>query len=461
MFLPTGQRPASDNYDCIVIGSGPAGMTVALELEKVGRRVLLIESEAGNGDLALSVGYGHFGGNYWNAHWVRALGGTSNAWAGFVATMREIDFDHPSVGVPWPVERAVLQRYYRRAAPYLNRRATAIDFERPIVSGWIFRPFSWGAPVRFGDQYRATLQQSKRVDVALGCSVVGFGATPSRSSIVALRAFDHRASTPFELSVRPAQAVVVAAGGIGNAQLLLQPPEEGGVPVGNESGQVGKFLMEHPHVYDAAECVTDLVFSRYAPPRLFGRVVDAVVLDNATETAAGLFGCSLQFGEPNADDDMARHFSSRGRTFHHFQINARSEMRPSATNRVFLTAERSRSGLFHVAARCVLDADDLRNIEETIRRWGQTLTALDRGRVRVMNDAIYESVTGGGHIMGTTRMGRDRSTSVVDDRCRVHGYGNFYVAGSSVFPTGGYANPTFTIVALSVLIADEIARQSS
>ncbi len=59
--------------------------------------------------------------------------------------------------------------------------------------------------------------------------------------------------------------------------------------------------------------------------------------------------------------------------------------------------------------------------------------------------------------MGTTRMGHDPSTSVVDRDGRVHGMANLYVAGSSVFPAAGYANPTLTIVALALRLADHLA----
>ena len=58
--------------------------------------------------------------------------------------------------------------------------------------------------------------------------------------------------------------------------------------------------------------------------------------------------------------------------------------------------------------------------------------------------------------MGTTRMGTDPRTSVVDPDCRVHGVDNLFVAGSSVFPTSGYANPTATIAALAVRLADHL-----
>jgi choline dehydrogenase-like flavoprotein len=58
--------------------------------------------------------------------------------------------------------------------------------------------------------------------------------------------------------------------------------------------------------------------------------------------------------------------------------------------------------------------------------------------------------------MGTTRMSADPAHGVVDANCRVHGYANLHVAGSSVFATSGWANPTLTIVALAYRLADRL-----
>jgi choline dehydrogenase-like flavoprotein len=63
------------------------------------------------------------------------------------------------------------------------------------------------------------------------------------------------------------------------------------------------------------------------------------------------------------------------------------------------------------------------------------------------------------HHMGSTRMGVDPATSVVDADCKVHGMSNLYIAGSSVFATGGYANPTLTAVALAIRLADYVRQQ--
>jgi choline dehydrogenase-like flavoprotein len=60
--------------------------------------------------------------------------------------------------------------------------------------------------------------------------------------------------------------------------------------------------------------------------------------------------------------------------------------------------------------------------------------------------------------MGTTRMFPTPNRGVVDEDCRVHGVENLYIAGSSVFPTGGWANPTLTILALGIRLADRVRR---
>ena len=183
-----------------------------------------------------------------------------------------------------------------------------------------------------------------------------------------------------------------------------------------------------------------------------------LVAEPALARARGLLGAGLQCSRKTPDHPMARFLgAARSRPHFHYEITVRGEMRPAEHNRVLPTAERDAFGLPRLAARCVLDAGDYRNAEETLRALGETLMRLERGRVRVNNDRIYLQVDGQGHTLGTTRMGTDASTSVVDGDCRVHGYANLFVAGSSVFPSGGYANPTLTIVALALRLADRLA----
>ena len=73
--------------------------------------------------------------------------------------------------------------------------------------------------------------------------------------------------------------------------------------------------------------------------------------------------------------------------------------------------------------------------------------------------SIAKDLVAGCHHMGTTRMADDPRHGVVDRDCRVHGIANFYIGGSSVFATGGHANPTYTIVQLALRLGDQLARQ--
>lgn len=101
-------------YDFIVIGSGPAGLTLALQLGQGTKRVLVLKSgdeERSRNELSDTVAFGHYSGDHWNQHAVRSLGGTSNAWSGWCITPRNLDFENPAVGVSWPVSVAELRSY--------------------------------------------------------------------------------------------------------------------------------------------------------------------------------------------------------------------------------------------------------------------------------------------------------------------------------------------------------------
>jgi choline dehydrogenase-like flavoprotein len=459
-MLLTHAPAESRAYRYIVVGGGPAGITLGLALAEKNRSVLLFESGSegqARPELSNAIGYGHFAGDYWNLHSSRAIGGTSDVWSGWCPTLRELDFDNPAVGVRWPLTLAALLPYYRRAAPILDHDPTLVGFTAPLIPGFAYRPIPAAAPTRFGVKFLDALRTSSLLHVAGGCTVVGLEANDGRSAVTSLEYVEHAASARRSLSLTPGQTVILASGGIGNARLLLQPRGDGAVPVGNESGLAGHYLMEHPEFDTAGECVSDIAIDRYWPAGNTGSGFHTVVADRELSLERGLYGCGMLWTTKTADHDLARQLTARdGRPYYHYDVGVHSEMRPSTSNRVFLTAERDPLGLFRPAVRCVIDADDLRNAETTLRALGETLLASGRGRMRIDNDGIYRVHRGGGHIMGTTRMGRTPATSVVDPDCRVHGYRNLHVAGSSVFPSGGYANPTLTIVALALRLADTL-----
>ena len=79
------------------------------------------------------------------------------------------------------------------------------------------------------------------------------------------------------------------------------------------------------------------------------------------------------------------------------------------------------------------------------------------GRVRwIMTEDEFLELRGGPHHMGTTRMSSDPKKGVVNEDLRVHGVENLFIGGSSVFPTGGSAHPTFTILALTLRLVEKL-----
>ena len=465
MFIASdGSFPETSSFDCFVIGSGPAGITTAVELARANRKVLLFESgNAGEGREGMldALNVGHFSDGWWDLHSVRALGGTSRVWHGWCASLMERDFNNPASGVRWPIARADLTPYYRRAAPILDRSPSTLDPETPWIPGFLARPYSLLPATRFGARYFDLLRDSPAIHVALSTSVLALDANSGRSAVRGLTCLHHPSDVARQLAVQPGQSVVLAGGGIGNAVLLLQPRPDGGVPVGSESGLVGRFLMEHPHFRRTVELVLDEDLDERPLPEEFGSAGHAFVADDEQAAEHGLLGCSVVCYARSTDHPMVDYLSWKyGKPFFHYRTEIRAEMSPAANNRVFLTGERNRSGLYRPSVRCVVDAEDRLSVDRTMRRLGQSLIETGKGRVRIDNGRLYRSVTGGGHLMGTTRMGATPSSSVVDRDCRVHGYGNLFVAGSSVFPSGGYANPTLTIVALALRLADTIASES-
>ena len=132
MWITSGTlRPV---YDCYVVGAGPAGITLALELAKANKKVLLFESGTATdarADMPNAINQGHLPDGWWDKHSIRTLGGTSKVWAGWCITLTERDFDNPAVGVRWPITRPELVPYYRRAAGVLDRDTSIVDVETP------------------------------------------------------------------------------------------------------------------------------------------------------------------------------------------------------------------------------------------------------------------------------------------------------------------------------------------
>ena len=149
-------------------------------------------------------------------------------------------------------------------------------------------------------------------------------------------------------------------------------------------------------------------------------------------------------------------------------VMIRAEQAPNPDSRVRLSGTRDALGL----PRADLDWQFTEQDKHTLRRLAEALDAelvrlglgrfeaeswlYDGGLAWPVDPTVGNHPIGGYHHMGTTRMSDDPQAGVVDRNCRVHGYRNLYVAGSSVFATSGWANPTLTILALVHRLKDHL-----
>jgi choline dehydrogenase-like flavoprotein len=134
---------------------------------------------------------------------------------------------------------------------------------------------------------------------------------------------------------------------------------------------------------------------------------------------------------------------------------------PNPLSRVYLGDETDALGQRRIVVDWRLTDLDLIGLRRGLAIVGEAFAAAGLGRMAV-SEAVRDADPGtlpcseAWHHVGTTRMSEDPRAGVVDRDCRVHGVGNLYVAGSSVFPTTGIVNPTFTIVALALRLADRL-----
>ena len=140
------------------------------------------------------------------------------------------------------------------------------------------------------------------------------------------------------------------------------------------------------------------------------------------------------------------------------------EQEPLEENRIELSdTKRDRFGIPRTELHFRKSERDLFTLRETLLKLNEYLVDSNRGRLKlhdwVLGNASFSDLPlGGNHHMGGTRMATNVSKGVVDSNCKVFGLENLSIAGSSVFPSGGHANPTLTIVQLSLRLAQHLLK---
>lgn len=180
------------------------------------------------------------------------------------------------------------------------------------------------------------------------------------------------------------------------------------------------------------------------------------VLKGIDDVAIFAFKRAFKFGPPVTDIKKGgwSALQKKERKFSSFELIFETEQAPDPDNRVVLGAERDRFGRRQVQLRWRWRDIDKRSIQRAKEIVGEEFAEAGLGQLQLRSGELLP--VGDHHHIGTTRMHTDPKQGVVDQNCQVHGLSNLFIAGSSVFPTGGYANPTLTIVALATRLADHV-----
>jgi choline dehydrogenase-like flavoprotein len=148
-----------------------------------------------------------------------------------------------------------------------------------------------------------------------------------------------------------------------------------------------------------------------------------------------------------------------------YPIEFNSEQIPQASSRVSLNGDMDRHGLPGIHVDWRLSEEDVNAAMRAFRALRETVTLAGQCALRFNDAQLHESIRGSvpiaGHHIGTARMARGATAGVVDTNGAVHGVPNLYVSGAAVFPTSSHANPTLTIVAMAIRLADHLRARAA
>jgi choline dehydrogenase-like flavoprotein len=499
-------RDESLDADCCIVGSGPAGLTVARELAGSGLSVLLVESGGVRPDPAAdalndteNVGARREPDDQEKRN--RVLGGTSLTWSGRSVVFDPIDFEArpwvPHSG--WPISRASLAGYFERSKEHLGAPVADNDdpeFVQLVTAGtpapdpsWL-QPYAWalsqdaadpGDSMRFGP--RAVRETMPGVQALVRATVVDLELSADGTRVDSVTVM-----TPDRERRRIRATVVVLAGGaIENARMLLA------ARIGNRADQVGRYLMDHlrgpvatfprtahgrlqrlygnrtlpaggtatpgfalpPAVQERESLLNGAawIFPTKAPADPFTRLAGARRDPIGAAAAAARHPALLVEG---AYRMRVRH-RAPVRVLDRLELHAIVEQRPDPDSRITLSARRDDLGVPIARIDWRVSDQERRTAARTRDLVVDLLVASGLPAPAPLplsrEDGSF-ALPDVAHPMGTTRMSIRPEHGVVDVDCAVHGVPNLLVAGSSVFPTGGHANPTQLIVALAVRVAD-------
>ncbi len=454
---------------------------------------------------------------------LRYFGGTTNHWTGSCRPLDALDFEArpwvPHSG--WPFGKSDLDPFYARAHPVCQLGPYEYNPEYwetkesprlPLTGDRIVTAVHQRSPpTHFGEVYRAAIERASNVQTCMFANVIEIEVTPNATTVTKVNVAT-LAGNKFSVISR---VFVLAAGALENARLLLSSTKVQRAGLGNQNDLVGRFFMEHLNAEAAVFLPSnpDVGMDLYWPTdanashTTGGHAVGFLTPSPATLRSEQLLSVRALFRPDSAGrgilatsegllrvaaDSESAGGGAHAESFmkHVYDVIAdidqvaiasylrlfrlpkayfliyQIEQVPNPDSRVTLGPERDPLGMQRIQLAWRFTDLERRTLRRASQMVAEECGKAGVGRIRMIPDdpntgwpSVVRPLGGTWHQMGTTRMHDDPRHGVVDPHCRVHGTANLFVAGSSVFPTTGYANPTLTIVALALRLADHIQQE--
>jgi len=449
----------------------------------------------------------------------RMLGGSTYKWYGLCRPLDSIDFEERS-WVPysgWPINKETLDPYYDRASAYFQLPTTEFstqNFLEPdqaeIQNNVIeTKVYQFSPPTDFREQYLHETAGAGNISIIYHSNVTKLESNETGTKVIEVKVAT-LTGRKFQVSAR---VFIIACGGIENARLLLVSNSRVKPGLGNQHDLVGRFFNEHPHTFYAQILDTEnnrfrgiyksldyKIDAKNQPPtgvfslrqeimRKNKLLNSCAILVNRPDYKLGtdynsLTGVSLSrlaelfshnsfikattwrdlkniifdpaTGLRILKNQIENKISPKGSITLRFMIEAA----PNPDSRVTLSEKKDFLGVNRINLDWRLSEQDL----VSYINYNKVLVSELRTLGFSVNEIKFEpdetgwpyAMTAAKHHLGATRMHQEPQKGVVDSNCKVHGMENLYIAGSSVFPTSGCANPTLTIIALTLRLADHI-----
>ena len=455
-----------DNFPVVIFGSGPAGITTALELEKKNIKCLIIEAGEENyseesqelyqgkiiGDVVMPLSKSR----------LRQFGGTSGHWGGVSKPMEDYTLEL------WPIKPDDLKSYSKRTSEILNINH---QFRKSPLSQFINQIEFQYSSVNFADKYKSHIKNSNNITLVLNTQLSHF--VGDNNSIKYALCISGKTKKKIKTKY-----FILACGGIENSRLLLWTKAKNRGFFDNNL-PIGKYWMNHPHVLGGRGAISRKKLEekmknsflkqdellRFAAKKeliIKKKILSAAIYMNAKEDTKiykeiikDILCVAPEYGKKIAHMIFKKDLKC-GNIFMQLEEN------PTENNKIVLDKKKDKFGIPMTKLFYKKSKYSLKTAKLFLEEFGNLCRKNDLGRIAI-KDSIYNleeyEELGGFHHLGGTRMGINKFDSVVNKDLKVHGINNLYVSGSSNFVTSGYTNPTFTIIQLAIRLAEEINKR--